>query len=293
MNEQQLLPTITPSENDLVEMALAVPLDRKIEKAVALYQEYEADALKLYAGGYWVCDSYGKDSGVIVHLAKLAGVKHECHHNVTGIDPPELMWFGAKHRPETIRHRPAKHMVLQRMVEKGNMPTRCGRWCCSEYKEHGGDGMAKVIGVRIAESARRAGLWKTVNQNRKNGLIIAPIAYWTSADVWGFHRIYDLPYCSLYDEGFTRLGCIGCPLAGTAGQRRAFDRWPKYEAMWKEGFNRLWIEWNGKLRKRSGEVSWFYAKYNSGEELFNWWISGGAWEDGNGQCVFEEMMSNT
>lgn len=55
MNDQQLLPTINPSENDLIERALSMPLDRKIEKAVTLLQEYEQDALKLYDGGFWVC----------------------------------------------------------------------------------------------------------------------------------------------------------------------------------------------------------------------------------------------
>jgi len=286
MNEQQLLPTISPSENDLIERALAMPLEVKIKKAVALYQEYEADALKLYEGGYWVCDSYGKDSGVIVHLAKLAGVKHECHHNITGIDPPELMWFGAKHRPETIRHRPAKHMVLQRMAEQKTPPTRVNRWCCLQYKEHGGAGKAKVIGVRIAESARRAGTWKTVNRRKDNELVIAPIAYWTDADVWEFHKIYDLPYCCLYDDGFTRLGCIGCPLSRR--QEEQFKRWPKYEAIWKEGFRRLWDMHSGKLTNRGNVRS--FEKFGSHEGHFRWWISENKLEVDNGQCVFEEMM---
>jgi phosphoadenosine phosphosulfate reductase len=287
---QELLPTFECSENDLIERALHVPLDRKIEKAVLLLQEYEKEALKLYDGGYWVCDSYGKDSGVIVHLAKLAGVRHECHHNVTGIDPPELMWFGAKHRPETVRHRPKKHMVLTRMVEKHFPPTRLTRWCCAEYKEHGGDGKAKVIGVRIAESARRKGLWKTVNRRRNDELIIAPIAYWTDSDVWEFHRIYNLPYCCLYDEGFTRLGCIGCPLAGPAGQRREFVRWPRYEALWRRGFKKMWDKYHG-IPNRKGQPM-FFEKFGSANATFEWWVSGGAWEGNNPQCVFEEMMEN-
>ncbi len=287
MNE--LLPGIEPSDNDLIEMALAMPLDRKIEKAVALLQAYEAEALKLGDYGFHVCDSYGKDSDCIVELAKMAGVKHECHHNLTTIDPPELMWYGRDNRPNTIVDRsPRGHLILDRMVEKANPPTRCGRWCCSEYKEGGGDGLVKVIGVRIAESARRRGLWKTVNKNKKTGLIIAPIAYWTDEDVWEFHRLRGIPHCCLYDEGFKRLGCIGCPLAGPAGQKREFERWPRYEALWRKGFQMLWDRHHGVPNQKGNPR--FFEKFESVDAFFKWWVSGRAWEGDDPQCVFEEMM---
>ena len=32
---------------------------------------------------------------------------------------------------------------------------------------------------------------------------MCPICYWTDADVWEFHRLRELPYCELYDQGFT------------------------------------------------------------------------------------------
>lgn len=289
--EQQLLPEFKKSERDLIDMALSLPLDRKIEKAVALLKDYESRALSMNVDGYYVCDSFGKDSGVIVHLAKLAGVAHKCHHNLTTIDPPELILFGKKHRSETIIHLPKKHLVLQRMVEKANPPTRLNRWCCQEYKEHGGDGSAKVIGVRIAESARRSGLWKVVNHNTKGGIIIAPIAYWTEEDVWAFHAMFSLPYCDLYDHGYKRLGCIGCPLSGTTGQKRDFQRWPAYERVWRKGFQKMWDRWHG-IPNNKGEPR-FFEKLGSADATFEWWISGDAYsEEENAQCVFEEMMSN-
>jgi hypothetical protein len=137
-------------------------------------------------------------------------------------------------------------MILDEMVRKLNPPTRRGRWCCEKYKEHGGDGKAKVMGVRIAESARRAGLWKPINNNKNGGLILAPIAYWTDEDVWEFHELRGIPHCCLYDEGFKRLGCIGCPLAGPEGQKRDFERWPKFEALWRKGFHKIWEQGHGK-----------------------------------------------
>jgi len=289
---EQFLNGFEQSPKDMINLALAMPLETKITKAIALLKEYERKALELHPDGYWCCDSFGKDSGVIVHLCKISGVKHKCHHNLTTIDPPELIWFGKKNRPETVIHRPLKHMLLERMVERGDPPRRIkGRWCCAEYKEADISDVVKVIGVRIVESARRAGIWRQVQNNRNGGIIVAPIAYWTDKDVWDFHSMHNLPYCSLYDEGFKRLGCIGCPQAGTSGQRKAFARWPAYERLWRKGFQNIWDKWHGIANKK-GKRRWF-EKFGSADAMFDWWLSGKASDGKYSQCVFEEMMSNT
>lgn len=289
--KEQLLPTFEASAQDMIDMALAMPLDIKIEKAIALLQAYESKALEYDADGYWCCDSFGKDSGVIVHLCKLANVKHKCHHNLTTIDPPELILFGKKHRSNTVIHRPTKHLVLQRMVEKGTPPSPMISWCCEEYKEHGGDGFDKIIGVRIQESQKRAGIWKTVIHKKDGSLILAPIAYWTEKDVWDLHKLYNLPYCSLYDEGFTRLGCVGCPKARSKQQKVEFARWPAYERLWRKGFQKMWDKWHG-VPNRKGQPRWF-EKFGSADETFVWWLSGKGDSTDRHQCIFEEMMSNT
>jgi phosphoadenosine phosphosulfate reductase len=290
--KEQLLNGFEQSPQDMINMAFAMPLDVKIEKSIALLKEYESKALEYDADGFYCCDSFGKDSGVIVHLCKLANVKHKCHHNLTTIDPPELIWFGKKHRQETVIHRPKQHLILGRMVEKGEPPTRIHRWCCLEYKERDRKECCKIIGVRIEESARRAGLWRTVNQNRNGGVIIAPIAYWTEKDVWDFHKLYNLESCSLYKEGFHRLGCVGCPMSNTNGQKEAFKRWPLYERLWRLGFKKMWDRWHG-VKNRKGNAR-FFEKFGSADATFEWWLTGEAFnEQEKQQCIFEEMMMNT
>lgn len=96
-----LLPGYEPSEADLVEQALAQPLTRKIELAIATLREYEAMALKLNERGYWLAYSGGKDSDVILELAKMAGVKYRAVYNVTTIDPPELVLYIKREHPAT------------------------------------------------------------------------------------------------------------------------------------------------------------------------------------------------
>lgn len=46
--------------------------------------------------GYYLCYSGGKDSDAIRILAQLAGVKHECKHNLTTVDAPESVRYVQK-----------------------------------------------------------------------------------------------------------------------------------------------------------------------------------------------------
>ena len=67
---------------------------------------------------------------------------------------------------------------------------------------------------------------------RTRKTMVNPIVDWTDEDVWWFLNRHNIPHCSLYDEGFERLGCIGCPLSGSRNMIRDFERWPKYKEMY-------------------------------------------------------------
>lgn len=285
-----LLPGFEPSEKDLVDRALAQPLEAKIQRSIGLLKMYEAGALRLSEYGYYLAFSGGKDSCVIKQLAIESGVKFKAFYNLTTIDPPELVQFIKKHHAEVSWNKP-KIPMLARLSERTNgPPSRLARWCCAEYKEQGGLGTMKVIGVRVAESIRRARLWKEFQPHRTDGAILAPIAYWTDEDVWNFIKSRNLPYCDLYDQGFKRLGCIGCPLAGKSGQDREFEKWPKYEAMWKRAVFKYYNKWHG-IPNRKGEPRYF-EDFGSAQGLWDWWRSGKA-SEGEAQCFQEEMGMNT
>lgn len=240
-----------------------------MSRAIRLLRKHEP------ADGYYVAFSGGKDSQVILRLCEDAGVKHEARYNVTTVDPPELVRFIKSEYPRVGWNRPEHSMLW--MVEygrPGTPPTRLVRWCCRIYKEHGGDGRKTVIGVRAAESPRRKVLWHEITKHL-NGkdTIVCPIVHWSDEDVWGFLGSRFMSYCCLYDEGFRRLGCIGCPLAGSKQQLREFARWPRYGELWHKAVVGNWRRHQPPNMRRDGKP-YYHASFKTGEEFWDWWISG-------------------
>jgi phosphoadenosine phosphosulfate reductase len=270
-------------------MAVGLSYAEKLAKSIATLQHYEAAALKHSPDGYWLADSYGKDSCVILDLAKRAGVKFKAHHNLTTLDPPELIRFGRKHHAETVVHRPGKAMLTRLAQDARTMPTRIIRWCCAEYKEGRGewekgnihaDGCVKVLGVRAAESARRKARWQTWTPwtphkgvGGNPSWVLNPILYWSDEDVWRHIRDNGIPYCELYDQGFKRLGCVGCPMSSR--RKQDFDRWPGYERAWKRAAERYWLRRKDHLLINGLR---FADLFPTPEIHWDWWMSDKAME---------------
>jgi phosphoadenosine phosphosulfate reductase len=273
---------VTPEE--IYQAAIEESLDRKIEKAIALIREYEPMALELSPDGYYVAFSGGKDSIVMERLFKMARVKYKAWYNNVTIDPPELVQFIKQQYPEVRWNNNGKNLPMAMADKTAGPPTRIVRWCCEVYKEQGGNGCFKAIGVRAEESARRKGLWESVRRDTRGGQTIytCPILYWTEKDIWAFIGKEEMPYCQLYDEGFKRLGCVGCPMGGPKGMARDFSRWPKYEKMWKRGFRAWWDKYRGVPRRDGKPRS--IEKFDSVDDLWNWWVSGKAYEGEQADC---------
>lgn len=192
-------------------------------------------------------------------------------------------------------------------------PTRVVRYCCRELKESGGDGRMTVTGVRWAESLNRRkkqGIVtlqgkksrKEINEDDENfrqipkgGIVLVndnegsrriveqcykrhkttvnPIIDWTDEEVWEFIRKYNIPYCSLYDEGWHRLGCIGCPLSARKERERELARWPKYKDAYLRAFSK--IKWKSEAFRGA-----------TAQDIFNWWME---YDVLPGQMSFDEM----
>lgn len=64
---------------------------------------------------------------------------------------------------------------------------------------------------------------------RTNKRLVNPLINWTDDDVWRYIRDNKLPYNPLYECGWNRVGCVGCPMAGNSGRTQQFARYPKYK----------------------------------------------------------------
>lgn len=261
----------------------------KIEKTLMRIREFEPK------DGYYLAFSGGKDSITCYHLLKMAGVKFDAHYNLTTVDPPELVRFIKKEYPDAEIHYP--EISMWKLIEqKGMPPTRIARYCCSELKEGGGKGRFVVTGVRWAESVRRKSTRKLLEfdaygsqskkaiENReiflnsdnderrkmiencqiKGKHILNPIVDWEDSEVWSFIKSNNIPYPDLYDKGFDRLGCIGCPLQGSKGMIRDFRMWPKYKINYIKAFDRMLVR-----RKEKGIIT---DKWKTGQEVFDRWL---------------------
>lgn len=101
---------------------------------------------------------------------------------------------------------------------------------------------------------------------KRSKVTINPIIDWEDRDVWDFIKGNSIPYCSLYDEGFERLGCIGCPMARRAGREREFARWKKYKNAYLLSFEKMIKARINKNMPCSWETS---------IDVYNWWMENG------------------
>ena len=145
--------------NVLYEDALKLaPLDlrNKIQHSVELIRKAEKLAL-IYdpENGFYNTFSGGKDSQALYYIVKMSGVKFQTHMSLTSVDPADVIRFVKTQYPSVIRHKP-QISIYKKAVEIGFLPTMTKRWCCKEYKEIGGAGKVKLIGIRSEESVKRS-----------------------------------------------------------------------------------------------------------------------------------------
>jgi phosphoadenosine phosphosulfate reductase len=69
-----------------------------------------------------------------------------------------------------------------------------------------------LTALRRDQSASRANLQQVEPFNLPGKTIqrIAPIAGWTAKDVWKYAKDHDIPLLSLYELGYTSIGCEPC-----------------------------------------------------------------------------------
>lgn len=250
-----------------------------------------------------ITDSGGKDSSVCKELALRAGIPFEIMHNHTTADAPETVRFvrseakrfedlGIKYTINMPTYKGKRTSMWNLIPQKLMPPTRLVRYCCSVLKETGGAGRFIATGVRWDESTSRKnnrGIYERLAAKRENKIIlnndnddkrmlfencrlkakrvVNPIIDWKDKDVWQFLEGAKKPVNPLYAEGWCRVGCVGCPMAGKKGREAEFARWPKYKNLYIHAFDKMLEE-----RERRGKLDSSWRIGDTGKDVFNWWM---------------------
>lgn len=111
---------------------------------------------------------------------------------------------------------------------------------------------------------------------RTRKTLVNPIVDWDDDDVWEFLNGNGIEHCCLYDQGHTRLGCIGCPLSQS--QRIELEQYPKYRQNYMKAFERML-----KANREKGVVN----DWKDANDVMKWWLQD---EQNISQEQAEELM---
>lgn len=223
-------------------------LKKKVDRAIRLLQSIKADKVELSYSG-------GKDSDVILELAKMAGIKYRAIYKSTTIDPPGTIKHVIDNGVEILR--PQK--TFYQLIRECGFPTRRARFCCDKLKEY------KILdnaihGIRRAESAKRYKLYQEpmicrFYGSKKNRVSVTlPILEWSDFDVEEFIKERNIKCHPLYYKKGKfdvkqRLGCMGCPLASDNGLSD-FKKYPGLVKAWVKN-GEIWWNTHPELKSKT------------------------------------------
>ncbi|WP_028574521.1 phosphoadenosine phosphosulfate reductase family protein [Desulfonatronovibrio hydrogenovorans] len=83
-----------------------------------------------------------------------------------------------------------------------------------------------LSGIRSDEHPSRSTRDQIEQKQSPDYVQINPILHWTEMDIWSFIVQKNLPYCTLYNHGYSSLGCMPCTCRSTGQERsgRAGDK---------------------------------------------------------------------
>ena len=227
-------------------------LQKKVDFAIKLLRSIPQD------GDIEISYSGGKDSDVILELAKMAGIPYRAIYKNTTIDPAGTIAHAREMGAEVIR--PKKSFF--QLLSEGGFPSRFSRFCCSVLKEYKVCDRA-ILGIRRSESKKRAERYKEpercrVYSKKEKVKQYLPILEWTDQDVEEFIKERNIKCHPLYYrrgqfDVTQRLGCMGCPLASRKKRIQEFKDNPKMLKAWiRAGQKRYTSEkyQNGKAKHK-------------------------------------------
>lgn len=252
----------------------------KIARAIKLIQA-AGKVAKEHGQPLEICYSGGKDSDVILELAKMSGVDYRAIYKNTTIDPPGTIAHARAMGCEVMQPK----QTFREIMEKKGMPNRWRRFCCGILKEYKVLDYA-VVGIRRDESRARSERYHEPEvcrvYNKTKGIKsrqYLPILEWSAQDVAEFLTERGVKCHSLYydEQGDfhpeRRLGCMCCPLQSRNKRVQSFKENPRMVRFYiKAAQKYLETHPNNKITKMfNGNVyDWFTSQvFCDGESQFH------------------------
>ncbi|GKY98217.1 hypothetical protein MPSEU_000779400 [Mayamaea pseudoterrestris] len=209
-------------------------------------------AYRLYRPESVICSfNGGKDAVVILHLVRAACAHYHATMNGgknTPLHRPRVIYFNHNDEfpeileflRETVEQYDLDMIAfdkeisfpagLQILVDTNVPPSTIGENNQQPYP------MAFVLGTRESDpNAGAQGQFAPSSSSYMPPFMrVNPILHWNYGHVWHFLRLQNLPYCRLYDQGYTSLGTtkntVPCPALQVAGAdgSRVPKFWPAY-----------------------------------------------------------------
>lgn len=276
----------------------------KVDIAVKRLREAAEMSQALYDKPLLVTYSGGKDSDTVLRLAQIAKIPFEVQHSHTTADAPETVYHvrdkfrelelaGIKCEIDYHTQPDGTRTTMWNLIPRKLIPpTRLVRYCCAELKEGGGKDRMITTGVRWDESTARKsrGALEIISKRREKSIslnndndedrrlfetctmkgkrVANPIIDWETSDVIDFLTGEKVKLCSLYSEGWKRVGCIGCPMAGKH-RYAEFARYPTYKKAYIRAFDKMMEMRRLRGMPRGVEMD------ETGVDVFHWWMEDG------------------
>jgi len=126
--------------------------------------------------------------------------------------------------------------AVEKMVREHGMnlfyeSVACRRLCCNVRKVeplmralHGLD--AWITGLRRGQGVTRTEVKKVeIDEAHGNIVKVNPLADWSNEQVWSYVKKNSVPYNTLYDKGYTSIGCEPCTRPIKPGEDIRAGRW--------------------------------------------------------------------
>jgi len=178
--------------------------DQRLKPLVERALSRLKDALRIFgADATFASFNGGKDACVILHLLRAASFAHNA-------GKPGLVYFDSKDEFEEIRTLVREHCAAvadELAVEKIDPDVSFVAGLTDIVARFKPRGLAFVLGTRKGDpNCGTQQHFEPSSDWMPPFMRVNPILDWSYHDVWLFLRHFHLPYCHLYDQGYTSLG---------------------------------------------------------------------------------------